>query len=65
MIKRPDAMNVFEFAVLSGLRAAQLGRGCTPRLAPSLKLAVTAQREIAAGLVTRSIVPPKDGPAAA
>ena len=54
MIKCPDGMNVFEFAVLSGLRVAQLSRGCTPRLAPSLKLAVTAQREVAAGLVVQA-----------
>ena len=47
MIKPPDGMNVFEFAVLSGLRAAQLYRGCTPRVEESSKVAVTAQREIA------------------
>ena len=35
MVKRPDGMNVFEFAVLSGLRAAQLHRGCTPRVEQS------------------------------
>jgi hypothetical protein len=32
MVKRPDGMNAFEFSVLSGLRAAQLSRGCTPRV---------------------------------
>ena len=32
MVKRPDGMNAFEFSVLSGLRAAQLNRGCTPRV---------------------------------
>ena len=47
MIKRPDDMNAFEFAVLSGLRAAQLHRGCTPRVEQSPKVAVTAQREVA------------------
>jgi hypothetical protein len=47
MVKRPDGMNAFEFAVLSGLRAAQLCRGCTPRVAPSEKVAVTAQHEVA------------------
>jgi len=41
-------MNAFEFAVLSGLRAAQLHRGCTPRVEQSEKVAVTAQHEIAA-----------------
>jgi DNA-directed RNA polymerase subunit K/omega len=40
-------MNAFEFAVLSGLRATQLKRGCTPRVPPSEKIAVTAQHEVA------------------
>jgi hypothetical protein len=47
MVKRPDGMNVFEFAVLSALRAAQLQRGCTPRVERSPKMAVTAQHEVA------------------
>jgi DNA-directed RNA polymerase subunit K/omega len=47
MVKRPDDMNAFEFVVLSGLRAAQLHRGCTPRVEQSQKIAVTAQREVA------------------
>jgi DNA-directed RNA polymerase subunit K/omega len=47
MVKRPDHMKAFEFAVLSGLRAAQLQRGCTPRVEQSPKVAVTAQHEIA------------------
>jgi DNA-directed RNA polymerase subunit K/omega len=40
-------MKAFEFAVLSGLRAAQLNRGCTPRVAQSPKVAITAQQEVA------------------
>lgn len=55
MVKRPDGMNAFEFAVLAGLRAAQLNRGCTPRVERSGKLAVTAQHEIAQRKVVRSI----------
>lgn len=47
MVKRPDGMNAFEFAVLSGLRATQLSRGCTPRVPASAKVAVTAQHEVA------------------
>ena len=47
MVKRPDDMNAFEFVVLSGLRAAQLHRGCTPRVEQSPKVAVTAQQEVA------------------
>jgi DNA-directed RNA polymerase subunit K/omega len=48
MVKRPVDMNAFEFAVLSGLRAAQLHRGCTPRVEQCWKVAVTAQHEVAA-----------------
>jgi DNA-directed RNA polymerase subunit K/omega len=47
MVKRPKDMNAFEFVVLSALRAAQLQRGCTPRVEQSPKLAVTAQHEVA------------------
>jgi DNA-directed RNA polymerase subunit K/omega len=53
MIKRPDGINAFEFAVLSSLRAAQLQRGCTPRVPPSEKVAVTAQHELAERKVVR------------
>jgi DNA-directed RNA polymerase subunit K/omega len=53
MIKRPQGMNAFEFAVLAGLRAAQLYRGCTPRVAPSEKIPVTAQHEVALREIVR------------
>ncbi len=53
MVKRPDGINAFEFAVLSGLRAAQLQRGCSPRVPPSPKIAVTAQQEVAESKVAR------------
>jgi len=45
--------NAFEFAVLAGLRAAQLARGCTPRVPCAEKVTVTAQMEVAAGKVVR------------
>ena len=48
VVRPPNGMNVFEFVVLSALRAAQLQRGCTPRVEQSLKTAVTAQHEVAA-----------------
>jgi len=54
MVKRPDGMNAFEFAVLSGLRATQLHRGCTPRVPPSEKVAVTAQHEVAERKIVRA-----------
>jgi DNA-directed RNA polymerase subunit K/omega len=56
MVKRPDGMNAFEFVVLSGLRAAQLHRGCTPRVERSPKVAVTAQHEVAA----RKVLPVRE-----
>ena len=54
MVKCPQGMSVFEFSVLSSLRAAQLSRGCTPRVSGSYKLAVTAQHEIAERKVVRA-----------
>jgi DNA-directed RNA polymerase subunit K/omega len=45
-------MNPFEFAVTAGLRAAQLARGCTPRVeSSSSKITVTAQMEVAEGKI--------------
>jgi DNA-directed RNA polymerase subunit K/omega len=44
-------MNQFEFVIVSGLRTAQLMRGCTPRVVKSLKPITTAQREVAEGKV--------------
>jgi DNA-directed RNA polymerase subunit K/omega len=53
VVQRPIDVNAFEFAVLSGLRAVQLARGCTPRVPVAAKLSVTAQMEVAAGKVLR------------
>ena len=54
VIKRPVGSNPFEFAVVSGLRAAQLMRGCIPRVDRGTdKVITTAQAEVAAGLVAR------------
>jgi len=53
MVKRPAGTNAFEFAVLSGLRAAQLQRGCTPRVPPAEKITVTAQQELAERKIVR------------
>jgi len=55
MIVRPPKGNAFEFSVISSLRAAQLMRGCTPRVVASLKATVTAQREVADGKVSRQM----------
>ena len=51
MVSRPIGMNPFEFAIVSGLRAAQLMRGCVPRVGREHKHITTAQREVAAGKV--------------
>jgi DNA-directed RNA polymerase subunit K/omega len=42
----PD-MGKFVFVQLAALRAAQLMRGCTPRVAHGLKATTTALREVA------------------
>jgi hypothetical protein len=44
-------MNAYEFVVVSSLRAAQLMRGCIPRVASTHKMMVTAQLEVAAGKI--------------
>ena len=55
VVQRPTELPAFEFAVLAGLRAVQLARGCTPRVTCAQKVAVTAQLEVAAGKVMRQI----------
>jgi DNA-directed RNA polymerase subunit K/omega len=41
----------FEFVKLASLRAAQLMKGCTPRVPAARKSTTTAQREVASGKV--------------
>ncbi|MEZ5317777.1 MAG: DNA-directed RNA polymerase subunit omega [Vicinamibacterales bacterium] len=53
MVRRPPTSNAFEFVIVSALRAAQLMKGCTPRVEAGEKTATTAQREVAAGKVAR------------
>lgn len=52
--------NAFEFVVLSGARAKQLIRGCTPRTATTGadKLVKVAQREVREGKVEKIMVQP-------
>ena len=54
MIHRPSNVSVFEFVILSGLRAAQLMRGCVPRVEGAHKTTVTAQIEVSMGKVVRA-----------
>lgn len=58
MVKRPEGTNAFEFVILSSLRAAQLIRGCTPRVTSTQKTIMTAQLEIASGKVGRLVPSP-------
>ena len=55
MVQRPPGFNAFEFVVLSGLRAAQLMRGCTPRVVSAHKVITTAQMEVAEWKVVRAL----------
>ena len=51
-IRRPDNIGKFEFVILATQRAAQLMRGCIPRIDGSThKAIVIAQGEVAAGMV--------------
>jgi DNA-directed RNA polymerase subunit K/omega len=62
MVSHPG-IGTFEFIVLSSLRAAQLMRGCTPRVSATNKRMVIAQMEVAAGEIRRSPAPePVGGP---
>ena len=52
MIRRPDAVGAFWFATLAAQRAAQLMRGCTPRVdGGGHKPTFVAQLEVAEGMV--------------
>jgi DNA-directed RNA polymerase subunit K/omega len=53
MVTRPVGTSALEFAVVSSLRAAQLMRGCTPRIESTHKLITTAQMEVAQGKIVR------------
>ena len=45
--------NAFEFVTMSGARARQLLKGCTPRTEGSLKPARLAQKEVMEGKVRK------------
>lgn len=51
-------MGAFQFVVLAALRAAQLTRGCVPRVDGQHKAAITAQIEVAEGKITQAPVVP-------
>ena len=58
MIQRPPGMGAFQFVVLATLRAAQLIRGCRPKVDGTHKASVTAQLEVAEGKVAQLLEPP-------
>ena len=51
MIQRPPGVGAFEFVIMSTLRAAQLMRGCRPRVEGTHKATIIAQCEVAEGKV--------------
>jgi hypothetical protein len=51
MIQRPAGFGTFQFAVMAALRAAQLMRGCLPKVDGLHTVAVMAQLEVAQGKV--------------
>ena len=53
MVHHPVSIGTFEFVVVASLRAAQLMRGCTPRVASLHKRTTTARLEVAAGEIVR------------
>ena len=70
MIQRPPGVGKFQFVVLATLRAAQLMRGCRPRIDGIHKATITAQLEVSEGKVTQVPAgpdalsePPEDAPA--
>jgi DNA-directed RNA polymerase subunit K/omega len=52
-MQAPIGMSTFEFVVVSSLRAAQLSRGCTPKVEVTHKRIVLAQMEVAERKIVR------------
>jgi len=52
LMQRPAGIGAFEFVILASLRAAQLMRGCRPKIEGFHKNTVLAQLEVAQGKVT-------------
>ena len=54
MIQRPPELGRFQFVVLAKLRAAQLMRGCRPRVEGVHKATIIAQMEVSGGQVIQA-----------
>ena len=61
VVHRPGESNAFEFVIVASLRAAQLMRGCVPRVSGAGKAVTIAQREVAEGKVTAAAAAAKIG----
>jgi len=46
VVRRPVDIGAFQFVVVASLRAAQLTRGCLPKIDGPHKITVTAQMEV-------------------
>jgi DNA-directed RNA polymerase subunit K/omega len=57
MVRCPMGLGKFEFAILAGLRATQLSKGCAPRVTRGHNTAATAQMEVAQGKVRAAMAP--------
>lgn len=53
-MRPPSGIGTFQFVVLASLRAAQLTRGCRPRIDGDHKKTVIAQIEVSQGEVVQS-----------
>ena len=58
MIQRPLGVGTFQYVVLASLRAAQLMRGCRPRVEGAHKATVIAQLEVSEGKVVQLFTSP-------
>lgn len=56
-MERPSGMGGFQFVILASLRAAQLMRGCLPRVDGGHKKTVTALLEVSQGKVVQDFRP--------
>jgi DNA-directed RNA polymerase subunit K/omega len=61
---RPAGIGKFQFVILASLRAAQLMRGCLPRIEGAHKNTVMAQLEVSEGKVVQEFVPAHEPPVA-
>jgi hypothetical protein len=57
VVHRPPDIGAFQFVILTSLRAAQLMRGCLPRVEGAHKPIMIAQAEVAEGKVIQTSSP--------